>query len=85
MPPSTKRHWDRKSRWSYIMAGQRLESGPLSYDAVYGIAKKKNVPVLVALHPHLHRGQHPDNLFLADFHRGAVAMVRRARHPGRLD
>jgi L-seryl-tRNA(Ser) seleniumtransferase len=31
----------------YIMAGQRLESGPLSYDAVYGIAKKKNVPVLV--------------------------------------
>jgi D-glucosaminate-6-phosphate ammonia-lyase len=31
----------------YIMAGQRLENGPLSYDAVYGIAKKKNVPVLV--------------------------------------
>jgi L-seryl-tRNA(Ser) seleniumtransferase len=31
----------------YIMAGQRMESGPLSYDAVYGIAKKKNIPVLV--------------------------------------
>jgi uncharacterized pyridoxal phosphate-dependent enzyme len=31
----------------YIMAGPRLESGPLSYDAVYGIARKKNIPVLV--------------------------------------
>lgn len=31
----------------YIMAGPRLESGPLTYDAIYGIAKKKNVPVLV--------------------------------------
>ena len=31
----------------YIMAGQRMESGPLSYDAVYSIAKKKNIPVFV--------------------------------------
>jgi L-seryl-tRNA(Ser) seleniumtransferase len=31
----------------YIMAGQRMESGPLSYDAIYSIAKKKNIPVLV--------------------------------------
>ena len=29
----------------YVMAGNRMESGPLSYDAVYGIAKKKNIPV----------------------------------------
>jgi L-seryl-tRNA(Ser) seleniumtransferase len=31
----------------YIMAGQRMESEPLSYDAIYSIAKKKNIPVLV--------------------------------------
>ena len=29
----------------YIMSGSRMESGPLNYDAVYGIAKKKNIPV----------------------------------------
>jgi L-seryl-tRNA(Ser) seleniumtransferase len=29
----------------YIMAGPRLESGPLTYDAVYSIAKKRNIPV----------------------------------------
>jgi L-seryl-tRNA(Ser) seleniumtransferase len=29
----------------YIMSGNRMESGPLNYDAVYGIAKKKNIPV----------------------------------------
>jgi len=29
----------------YIMAGPRLENGPLTYDAVYSIAKKKNIPV----------------------------------------
>jgi L-seryl-tRNA(Ser) seleniumtransferase len=29
----------------YIMAGPRLESGPLSYEAVYSIAKRKNIPV----------------------------------------
>jgi len=29
----------------YIMASPRLESGPLTYDAIYSIAKKKNVPV----------------------------------------
>ena len=29
----------------YIMSGPRMESGPLNYDAVYNIAKKKNVPV----------------------------------------
>src|SRR3954468_23616411 len=29
----------------YIMSGQRMESGPLNYDAVYSIAKKKNIPV----------------------------------------
>src|SRR5215813_3977838 len=31
----------------YLFAGQRAETGPLSYDAIYSIAKKKNVPVLV--------------------------------------
>ncbi|HXB68027.1 MAG TPA: hypothetical protein VNY05_07275 [Candidatus Acidoferrales bacterium] len=31
----------------YLMAGQRMESGPLSYDAIYSIARKKNIPVLV--------------------------------------
>jgi uncharacterized pyridoxal phosphate-dependent enzyme len=31
----------------YALAGQRAESGPLSYDAIYSIAKKKNIPVLV--------------------------------------
>lgn len=31
----------------YVFAGPRAESGPLPYDAIYGIAKKKNVPVLV--------------------------------------
>jgi len=29
----------------YVMAGTRMENGPLSYDAVYSIAKKKNIPV----------------------------------------
>jgi hypothetical protein len=29
----------------YIMSSPRLESGPLTYDAVYSIAKKKNIPV----------------------------------------
>jgi D-glucosaminate-6-phosphate ammonia-lyase len=29
----------------YIMSGNRMESGPLTYDQVYGIAKKKNIPV----------------------------------------
>jgi len=29
----------------YIMTGNRMESGPLNYDAVYSIAKKKSVPV----------------------------------------
>src|SRR4051794_21268267 len=29
----------------YIMTGNRMENGPLTYDAVYGIAKKKNIPV----------------------------------------
>ncbi len=29
----------------YIMAGNRMESGPLTYDQVYGIASKKNIPV----------------------------------------
>src|SRR5437667_1112530 len=31
----------------YVFAGPRSESGPLAYDAIYGIAKKKNIPVLV--------------------------------------
>ena len=31
----------------YIMANPRLESGPLTYDAVYSVAKKKNVPVFI--------------------------------------
>jgi L-seryl-tRNA(Ser) seleniumtransferase len=29
----------------YIMSGNRMETGPLTYDQVYGIAKKKNIPV----------------------------------------
>jgi L-seryl-tRNA(Ser) seleniumtransferase len=36
-----------KAAMVYLFAGPRAESGPLSYDAVYGIARKKNVPVLV--------------------------------------
>jgi len=31
----------------YVFAGPRHESGPLNYDAIYRIAKQKNVPVLV--------------------------------------
>jgi L-seryl-tRNA(Ser) seleniumtransferase len=31
----------------YAFAGPRAETGPLPYDAIYSIAKKKNVPVLV--------------------------------------
>src|SRR5947209_11454868 len=31
----------------YLFAGPRAESGPLPYEAVYSIAKKKNIPVLV--------------------------------------
>ena len=31
----------------YVLAGPRAESGPLPYDAIYSIAKKKNIPVLV--------------------------------------
>ena len=31
----------------YVFAGPRAETGPLPYDAIYGIAKKKNIPVLV--------------------------------------
>src|SRR5205807_9501364 len=33
-----------KAAMAYIMTGNRMESGPLNYDAVYNIAKK-NVPV----------------------------------------
>jgi len=29
----------------YIMAGNRMENGSLTYDAVYSLAKKKNIPV----------------------------------------
>src|SRR5437588_3659167 len=29
----------------YIMSGPRMENGPLTYDTVYGLAKKKNIPV----------------------------------------
>jgi D-glucosaminate-6-phosphate ammonia-lyase len=29
----------------YIMAGPRMETGPLTYDAVYNLAKNKNIPV----------------------------------------
>jgi len=29
----------------YIMTGTRMENGPLTYDTVYGLAKKKNIPV----------------------------------------
>ena len=29
----------------YIMTSPRMENGPLTYDQVYGIAKKKNIPV----------------------------------------
>ena len=29
----------------YIMAGPRMENGPLNYEAVYSLAKKKNIPV----------------------------------------
>lgn len=31
----------------YIMASPRLEAGPLTYDAVYSIARKKNIPVFI--------------------------------------
>src|SRR5229473_3535392 len=36
-----------KAAMVYLFAGPRAESGPLPYDAVYSIARKKNVPVLV--------------------------------------
>jgi L-seryl-tRNA(Ser) seleniumtransferase len=36
-----------KAAMVYVFAGPRAESGPLPYDAIYGIAKKKNIPVLV--------------------------------------
>jgi L-seryl-tRNA(Ser) seleniumtransferase len=29
----------------YIMSGPRMENGPLTYDVVYNLAKKKNIPV----------------------------------------
>jgi L-seryl-tRNA(Ser) seleniumtransferase len=31
----------------YIMANPRMESGPLNYDVVYSLAKKKNIPVFI--------------------------------------
>src|SRR5258706_9373368 len=31
----------------YAMAGQRADNSPLPFDAIYSIAKKKNIPVLV--------------------------------------
>ena len=31
----------------YVFAGPRSEKGPLPYDAIYGLAKKRNIPVLV--------------------------------------
>jgi uncharacterized pyridoxal phosphate-dependent enzyme len=36
-----------KTAMVYIMSGTRMESGALGYDAVYSIAKKKNIPVFV--------------------------------------
>jgi L-seryl-tRNA(Ser) seleniumtransferase len=29
----------------YIMTGNRMETGPLTYDAIYSLARKKNIPV----------------------------------------
>jgi L-seryl-tRNA(Ser) seleniumtransferase len=29
----------------YVMAGPRMENGPLTYDTVYGLARKRNIPV----------------------------------------
>ena len=29
----------------YIMTGDRMENGPLTYDTVYGLAREKNIPV----------------------------------------
>ena len=29
----------------YIMTNPRVEAGPLNYDVIYGVAKKKNIPV----------------------------------------
>jgi len=36
-----------KAAMVYVFAGPRAESGPLSYDAIYSIARRKNIPVLV--------------------------------------
>jgi L-seryl-tRNA(Ser) seleniumtransferase len=36
-----------KAAMVYVFAGPRAESGPLPYEAIYGIAKRKNVPVTV--------------------------------------
>ena len=34
-----------KAAMVYIMTGNRMETGPLNYDAVYSIGRRKNVPV----------------------------------------
>jgi L-seryl-tRNA(Ser) seleniumtransferase len=36
-----------KTAMVYVFAGPRAETGPLPYDAIYSIAAKRNVPVLV--------------------------------------
>jgi L-seryl-tRNA(Ser) seleniumtransferase len=50
-----------KAAMVYVFAGNRMESGPLSYDAIYSIARKRNIPVLVdaaaeqlTVHPNVH-------------------------------
>src|SRR5947209_7654500 len=35
-----------KAAMAYVFAGARMESGPLSYDAIYSIARKKSSPTL---------------------------------------
>ena len=42
---SMRRRSVPRSRWCTSCPGNRMENGPLNYDAVYSIAKKKNIPV----------------------------------------
>ena len=79
---------DRKSRAVIAEAsrlahrrGDAVDFGDAVRDGLHPLRPRLVFLLVVALHPHLDRGQQPENLLFADLHGAAVAVVRRARNP----
>src|SRR5262249_17284432 len=75
--------------WAVIREASRLAHGSLDAidlgDARGDIIEPRNphghLGLVVALHPHLDRGEHAYRLLLTELHRAAVAMMRGTAHP----